>query len=116
MQANGLGIQASRPPLLIPFLAVDHTVLLSSRGELPALGVVKGVGAPGPGAHSIPTHLNSFLPSSAQLAPWDLRLTARMEVGPATKTFVLELRCLEDGGSRPDTLSGEGLGGGPLTS
>jgi KRAB domain-containing zinc finger protein len=35
-------------------------------------------------------------------------VTARMELGPATQTFVLELRCLEDGGPGPDTLSGEG--------
>lgn len=33
-----------------------------------------------------------------------------MEVGPATETFVLELRCLEDGRPGPDTLSG-GSGG-----
>lgn len=57
--------------------------------------------------------LPSFL--SAQPAPRRLGLTARMELGPATETFVLELRCLEDGGPAPDTLSGEGLGG-PLTS
>lgn len=35
-----------------------------------------------------------------------------MELGPATETFVLELRCLEDGGPGPGTLSGEGLEGG----
>ncbi|ELK17422.1 hypothetical protein PAL_GLEAN10018957 [Pteropus alecto] len=34
-----------------------------------------------------------------------------MALGPATETFVLELRCLEDGGPGPDTISGEGLGG-----
>lgn len=60
--------------------------------------------------HSCPSeHLPSFL--SAQPAPGDLSLTARMEVGPATKTFRPELRCLKDGGPGPDTPSGEGLGG-----
>lgn len=44
----------------------------------------------------------------AQPAPGDPGVTARMELGPATQTFVLELRCLEDGGPGPDTLSGEG--------
>lgn len=42
----------------------------------------------------------------AQPAPGDPGVTARMELGPATQTFVLELRCLEDGGPGPDTLSG----------
>lgn len=51
----------------------------------------------------------SFL--SAQPAPQILGLTTRMALGPATETFVLELRCLEDGGPGPDTISGEGLGG-----
>lgn len=44
----------------------------------------------------------------AQPAPGDPGVAARMELGPATQTFVLELRCLEDGGPGPDTLSGEG--------
>lgn len=44
----------------------------------------------------------------AQPAPRDPGVTARMELGPTTETFVLELRCLEDGGPGPDTLSGEG--------
>lgn len=34
-----------------------------------------------------------------------------MALGPAAETFVLELRCLEDGDPAPDTISGEGLGG-----
>lgn len=33
-----------------------------------------------------------------------------MELKAATETSVLELRCLEDGGPGPDTLSGEGWG------
>lgn len=46
----------------------------------------------------------------AQPAPQDPGVTARMELGPTTETFVLELRCLEDGGPGPDILSGEGWG------
>lgn len=46
----------------------------------------------------------------AQPALGEPGVTARMELGPATQTFVLELRCLEDGGPGPDTLSGEGWG------
>ncbi|MBZ3870940.1 Zinc finger protein 853 [Sciurus carolinensis] len=42
----------------------------------------------------------------AQRAPGDPGVTTRMELGPATETFVLELHCLEDGGPRPDALSG----------
>lgn len=54
--------------------------------------------------------LNSFLSCSQHTK--DPGETARMELGPTTETFVLELRCLEDGSSGPDTLSGEGWGGG----
>ncbi|ELW69929.1 Zinc finger protein 853 [Tupaia chinensis] len=44
----------------------------------------------------------------SQPAHPDPGVTARMELGPATETFVLKLRCLEDGGPGPDTLSGGG--------
>lgn len=54
--------------------------------------------------HLLSEQLLSF---SAQPAPGDPGVTTRMEVGPATETFVLELRCLEDGGPGPNALSGE---------
>lgn len=64
----------------------------------------KGVEPPPPPSEELPLFL------SAQAAPGDPGVTARMALGPATQTFVLELRCLEDGGPGPGTLSGEGWG------
>ncbi|EPY89058.1 hypothetical protein CB1_000138028 [Camelus ferus] len=45
------------------------------------------------------------LGETSQPAPQDLCLTSRMELGPATETFVLELRRLEGRGPGPHTLS-----------
>lgn len=103
-----LSLQAA---LLLPSSAVDCTVLLSRLGGDAGSGVQGGDGGLSgsrcPWRGDSPEQLPSFL--SAQLAPRDLGLNARMELGAATETFVLELRCLEDGGPGPGTLSGKGL-------
>lgn len=113
------GRAASGAPRIAPCLA--SCIVLSSRGGVACsegpeaeLGVPwQSVPGTGGSRHCLPSEQPpSFL--SAQPAPWDLGLTTGMELGPATKTFVLELRCLEDGGPGPDTLSGEGLGGSDL--
>lgn len=59
--------------------------------------------------HHLPSEQLPFF-LLAQPAPQDPGGIARMELGPTAMTFVLELRCLEDGGPGPDTLSGEGWG------
>lgn len=62
---------------------------------------------PWPGAPRQSEQLPSF--PSAQPAPQDLGLTARMKVRRATKTIVRKPRRLKDGGLGPDTPSGKGL-------
>ena len=62
---------------------------------------------PWPGAPRQSEQLPSF--PSAQLAPQDLGLTARMKVRRATKTFVRKPRRLKGAGLGPDTPSGKGL-------